>query len=138
MCIRDRFTPPLAVAICYEISDGLTIRNAINSGAKIIISLANLDPYPKKLQNQFLSLARMRSIENKKDNLIASNTGPSGLISDDGKIIEVLNFNTEHNKVVFPNFSSEKTFYTKFGDRNLLFLFLFFLVLNLFVGKLTN
>ncbi len=129
----SEFTPPLAVAICYEISDGLSIRNAINSGAKIIISLANLDPYPKKLQNQFLSLARMRSIENKKDNLIASNTGPSGLISDDGKIIEVLNSNTEQNVVVFPNFSSEKTFYTKFGERPLLLLFLFFILLNCFV-----
>ena len=129
----SEFTPPLAVTICYEISDGLTIRNAINSGAKIIISLANLDPYPKKLQNQFLSLARMRSIENKKDNLIASNTGPSGLISDDGTIIEVLNPNTEQNVVVFPNFSSQKTFYTKFGERPLLFLFLFFILLNFFV-----
>ena len=129
----SEFTPPLAVAICYEISDGLTIRNAINSGAKLIISVANLDPYPKKLQNQFLSLARMRSIENKKDNLIVSNTGPSGLISDDGKIIEVLNSNTEQNEVVFPNFSSEKTFYTKFGERPLLLLFLFFILLNFFV-----
>ena len=129
----SEFTPPLAVAICYEISDGLTIRNAINSGAKLIISVANLDPYPKKLQNQFLSLARMRSIENKKDNLIASNTGPSGLISDDGKIIEVLNPNTEQNVVVFPNFSSEKTFYTKFGERPLFLLFLFFILLNFFV-----
>ena len=129
----SEFTPPLAVAICYEISDGLSIRNAINSGAAIIISLANLDPYPKKLQNQFLSLARMRSIENKKDNLIASNTGPSGLISEDGKIIEVLNSNTEENVVVFPNFSSEKTFYTKFGERPLFLLFLFFILLNFFV-----
>ena len=41
-----KFTPPLAVAICYEISDGLEIRKAINSGAKLIITAANLDPYP--------------------------------------------------------------------------------------------
>ena len=67
------------------------------------------------------------------DNLIASNTGPSGLISDDGKIIELLNSNTEQNVVVFPNFSSEKTFYTKFGERPLLLLFLFFMLLNFFV-----
>ncbi len=49
---QSEFTTPLAVAICYEISDGLTLRNAINSGAELIISIANLDPYPKKLQNQ--------------------------------------------------------------------------------------
>ena len=50
--------------------------------------LANLDPYPRKLHDQFLSLARVRSIENKKDNIIISNTGPSGLISEEGKIIK--------------------------------------------------
>ena len=71
-----KFTPPLAVAICYEISNGLEIRKAINSGAKLIITAANLDPYPAKLYNQFLSLARLRSIENKKNNLLVSNTGP--------------------------------------------------------------
>ena len=70
------------MAICYEISDGLKIRKAINSGAKLIITAANLDPYPAKLYNQFLSLARLRSIENKKNNLLVSNTGPSGLVQD--------------------------------------------------------
>ncbi len=134
----SKFTPPLAVAICYEISDGFKIRNAIKVGAKLIISPANLDPYPNKLHNQFLSLARLRSIENKKDNLLVSNTGPSGLISNDGKIIKLSNSNTEEKLIVFPNFSSEMTFYTKFGERPLLYLFLFFLVLNLFFEKLTN
>jgi apolipoprotein N-acyltransferase len=127
-----KFTPPLAVAICYEISDGLKIRKAINSGAELIITAANLDPYPTKLYNQFLSLTRLRSIENKKDNLLVSNTGPSGLVKDDGKIIKLLDFNVEQNEIVFPNFSSQKTFYTKFGDKPILSLFIFFMGLNLF------
>jgi len=128
----SKFTPPLAVAICYEISDGIEIRKAINSGAKLIITAANLDPYPAKLYNQFLSLARLRSIENKKNNLLVSNTGPSGLIQDDGKIIKLLDYDVERNEIVFPNFSSEKTFYTKFGDKPILFLFIFFKGLNIF------
>jgi len=127
-----KFTPPLAVAICYEISDGLKIRKAINIGAKLIVTAANLDPYPKKLYNQFLSLARVRSIENKRDNLLVSNGGPSGLIQDDGKIIQMLDFNVEKNEIVYPNFSSEKTFYTNFGDKPILFLFIFFMGLNIF------
>ncbi len=127
-----KFTPPLAVAICYEISDGVKIRKAINSGAKLIITAANLDPYPIKLSNQFLSLARLRSIENKKNNLLVSNTGPSGLVQDDGKIIQMLDLNVEQNEIVFPNFLSEKTFYTKFGDKPILFLFIFFMGLNIF------
>jgi len=127
-----KFAPPLAVAICYEISDGLKIRKAVNSGAKLIISAANLDPYPTKLYNQFLSLARLRSIENKRNNLLVSNTGPSGLIQDDGKIIQLLDLNVEQNEIVFPSFSSEKTFYTKFGDKPILLLFIFFMGLNFF------
>ncbi len=128
-----KFTPPLAVAICYEISDGLKIRNAANSGAELIITAANLDPYPNKLYNQFLSLARLRSIENNKDNLLVSNTGPSGLVRADGKIIQLLDLNTEQNEVVFPNFSSEKTFYTKFGDKPILLLLIIFAALNIFL-----
>ncbi len=127
-----KFTPPLAVAICYEISDGWKIRKAINNGAKLIITAANLDPYPTKLYDQFLSLARMRSIENKKDNLLVSNTGPSGLVKDDGKIVQLLDLNVEQNKIVFPNFSSDKTFYTKFGDKPIFLLFIFFMGLNFF------
>ena len=135
---ESKFAPPMAVAICYEISDGLKIRNAVKSGAKLIISSANLDPYPKKLHNQFLSLATIRSIENKRDNVLVSNTGPSGLIRNDGKIIKILNSNTEQTQIVFPNFSSEKTFYTKFGVRPFLLLFIFLIGLNLFLGKLTD
>ena len=79
----------------------------------------------------------LRSIENRKDNLLVSNTGPSGLVSHDGKIIQLLDLNTEQNEMVFPNFSSEKTFYTKFGDKPILYLFIFFIGLNIF-SKLTN
>ena len=129
---NPKFTPPLAVAICYEISDGIKIRKAINSGAKLIITAANLDPYPTKLYDQFLSLARLRSIENKKDNLLVSNTGPSGLVRDDGKIIQLLDFNVEKYEMVFPNFSSDKTFYTKFGDKPIFFLLIIFMGLNFF------
>ncbi len=130
-----KVTPPIAIAICYEISDGFKIRKAINKGAGLIISAANLDPYPTKLHNQFLSLARLRSIENKKDNVIVSNTGPSGLISEKGKIIKLFEPNKEQNDIVNPNFSTEKTFYTKYGEGPLLFLFLSLGVLNLLFFK---
>ena len=80
----------------------------------------------------------MRSIENKKDNIIISNTGPSGLISEDGRIIKLLDPKTEQNDIVNPNFSSVKTFYTKYGERTLCLLFLLLIVLNLYFGKSTN
>ena len=83
-------------------------------------------------------MARVRSIENKKDNVIVSNTGPSGLISDDGKVIKLFETNTEQNDIVKPNFSTEKTFYTKYGERPLVFLFISLGAIDLFFGKFTN
>ena len=133
-----KFTQPLAIAICYEITDGFKIRNAINSGAELIISVANLDPYPTKLHNQFLSLARIRSIENKKDNIVVSNTGPTGLISEEGRVIKLFDPDVEQIDVVNPNFSNVKTFYTTYGERPLFLLFLFLIGLNLYFGKFTN
>ena len=61
-----------------------------------------------------------------------SNTGPSGLVQDDGKIIKLLDYDVDRNEIVFPNFLSEKTFYTKFGNKPILFLFIFFMGLNIF------
>jgi len=45
----------------------------------------------------------------------------------------MLDLNVEQNEIVFPNFSSEKTFFTKFGDKPILFLFIFFMGLNIFL-----
>ena len=83
-------------------------------------------------------MARVRSIENKKDNIIVSNTGPSGLISEDGRVIKLFDPNTELNEVVNPNFSTEQTFYTKYGEQPLFLLFLFLVGFNLYFGKSTN
>jgi len=46
--------------------------------------------------------------------------------------------NTEKTQIVFPTFSSENTFYTKFGEKPLLVLFVLCLGLNLFFIKSTN
>ena len=77
---------PFAALICYEISDGSLLSEAISKGAEWIISIANLDPYPISLQREYLALARLRSIESSRDIIVASNTGPSVLISSDGSI----------------------------------------------------
>ena len=78
-------------------------------------------------------MARVRSIENKKDNIIVSNTGPSGLISEDGRVIKIFDPNAEQVDVVNPNFSNVKTFYTTYGERPLILLFLFLVGLNFYL-----
>ncbi len=124
--------PPLAVAICYEISDSMKIRKAVNKGAQLILSIANLDPYPLTIQKQFISLARMRSIENNRDNLIISNTGPSGLIRNDGKVVNKLNPFEEEIKVLNPKISVKNTFHNKYGEKPLLALLFLLVILNNF------
>ena len=37
---------PVAVAICYELSDGLGLNQAVRDGAGWLLTIANLDPYP--------------------------------------------------------------------------------------------
>ena len=128
--------PKFAIAICYEITNGLELRKAVRNGAKLILSVANLDPYPKKIHNQFLSLSRMRSIENNRDTVIASNTGPSSHINSEGRIEELLVSNKEQYKVFFPKLSDKSTFYCEFGEMPMMVIFLILILLNIFYYKI--
>jgi len=118
-------SPPFAAIICYEITDGLKIKNAVKDGSKFILAIANLDPYPSKIFNQYLSLVRMRSIENNIDTIISSNTGPSGLIKSDGRIDKLMESNTQNNEIFNTHLLNKKTFYTRYGIWPLLITFIF-------------
>jgi len=102
----------------------MKIQNAVQDGSKFILAIANLDPYPSRLFNQYLSLVRMRSIENNIDTVIASNTGPSGLIRNDGRIDKLMESNKEVNDVVYTNLLNKKTFYTHNGIWPLIVIFI--------------
>ncbi len=82
--------PQAAVAICYELSDGSSIARAVKLGAEWILAIANLDPYPITLQRQYLSLARVRSIETGRDLLSVANTGPTLKVSASGEVKQLL------------------------------------------------
>ena len=129
-------TPPLAGVICYEITDGLQIRKAVKNGSKFILSIANLDPYPSRIFDQYLSLARMRSIENNIDTVLASNTSSSGLIRNDGRIDKLLDPKKEMNEVVQINLLNKKTFYTKYGVKPLILIFIIIFFYIIFSEKL--
>ena len=118
-------SPPFAAIICYEITDGLKVKNAVHDGSKFILAIANLDPYPSKIFNQYLSLVRMRSIENNIDTVIASNTGPSGLIRNDGRIDKLMKFKQVDNEIVYTKLLDKKTFYTEYGLLPMLLAFIF-------------
>lgn len=74
----------LAVAICYEIADGAGLIDASQAGAGWILASANLDPYPRLLQQQFQALAQLRAIEASRWLVSAANSGPSLVVRPDG------------------------------------------------------
>jgi len=115
--------PSLAGIICYELSNGKAIANAVNEGAKWILVIANLDPYPISLQRQFLSIARLRSIETSKNLISVSNTGPTSLIRSNGKIDTLLPANKELVEVVDLELNNKKTLYTVLADYPLILIF---------------
>ena len=80
------FKPNLGVAICYELSNGHSLAAASARGAKWLLTIANLDPYPPLLQRQFLSLAQLRAIESGRDILSVANTGPTAIIRANGLV----------------------------------------------------
>jgi len=104
--------PSLAGAICYELSNGKAIAKAVNQGAKWILVIANLDPYPISLQKQFLSIAQLRSIETSKNLISVSNTGPTSLIRSNGEIVTLLPSSKELVALVDLELNSKKTIYT--------------------------
>ena len=129
-------SPPFAAIICYEITDGLNIKNAVKDGSKFILAIANLDPYPSKIFNQYLSLVRMRSIENNIDTIISSNTGPSGLIRNDGRIDKLMESNIENNEIFYTRLLNKKTFYTQYGIWPLLITFIFLSIYIFFFERI--
>ena len=74
----------LVVAICYEIADGAGLIDASQAGAGWILASANLDPYPRLLQQQFQALAQLRAIEASRWLVSAANSGPSLVVRPDG------------------------------------------------------
>ena len=127
--------PPLAIAICYELSDGNAIANAVLDGAESILSIANLDPYPISLQRQFLSLAQLRAIETNRDIIISANTGPSSLIKSNGLISNKIPAFKEGFAVFNLEINSTTTPYALFKDLPLFLIAFFSFVLLIFQQK---
>jgi apolipoprotein N-acyltransferase len=76
----------VGVAICYELSDGTGLAKAVRDGAQWLLVVANLDPYPAQLQQQYLALAQLRAIETGRWLVSVANTGPSAVIDGQGVV----------------------------------------------------
>ncbi len=124
--------PNVAVAICYELSNGHGIAQAVVDGAEWIMAAANLDPYPISLQRQFIALAQLRSIETSRDLISVANTGPSALVFANGEVSSVQKPFDEGIGLVELNLRQGKTGYLQWRESPLLVL----LIIGLFGPRL--
>lgn len=118
--------PPLpwqaAVAICYEISQAHALADASRRGAEVLIAVANLDPYPMALQRQFLALAQQRAIETGRWLVSATNTGPSAVVNQRGRVVQQLPPSAEGLALWDVELHNQPTPYNRLGDAPLLVL----------------
>lgn len=122
--LLQRPSGSVAVAICYELSDGAALASASREGAGWLLASANLDPYPLLLQDQFKALAQLRAIETGRWLVSAANTGPSLLVDARGRLIEQLPPGLRRQGLMSPRRLSALTPYTRWGEWPLLVLLL--------------
>ena len=108
---------PIAGIICYELADGASIAAATREGAEWLLAVANLDPYPLQLQQQFLALAQLRAIETSKWLLSVANTGPTAVVDPSGLVINRLK--ADKSKIATINLIRNKniSIYSIYGEK---------------------
>ncbi len=110
--------PPFSVLICYEAIFPELARQAVNSGAKLLVNITNDGwfgdtgaPY------QHLAMAGFRSIENRVWLLRSANTGISGAFDPSGKLVKTIALQHEDMFTLsMTSIDNPRSFYTRFGD----------------------
>ncbi len=103
--------------ICYEIIFPGLVRKFYNKGGDFIVNITN-DAWFGKTSGpyQHFSMAVFRAIENRKPVLRAANTGISGYIDSNGRIIRATPLFERRYDVVDIKTDNTITFYSKYGD----------------------
>jgi apolipoprotein N-acyltransferase len=86
----------IANSICFELLFPKLISNQVNQNADLILNINDLSWFNNFLKGelikkQFLAIAVFRAIENKKELVLAGNTGYSALIDATGRIRHISN-----------------------------------------------
>jgi apolipoprotein N-acyltransferase len=74
--------------ICFEVAYANHIRETISAGAQVMVVQTNNSTFGNTAQpEQQFAITRFRAIENQRAFLVASTSGISGLISNDGTVM---------------------------------------------------
>jgi len=103
--------------ICFEDTFGYISRKFARNGAQVIVNISN-DAWSKSLpaQNQHLSMAVFRSVENRLSMVRATASGQTCGIAPNGKVIAMASPFTEAALMVAIPLVKGDTVYTRFGD----------------------
>jgi len=117
--------------VCFEDTFGYLSGNFVRRGADLLINLSN-DAWSKSLpaQNQHLSMAVFRAIENRRSMVRSTASGQTCAIDPCGRIIDMAPPFAEVRLNVTVPLVKEKTFYTRYSDYlGVVFTFLAFTML---------
>ena len=105
----------LATLICYDAVFANTVRKRVKS-SNLIVNISNdtwfgdsIGPY------QHLNIARIRSIENNKWTIRATNNGYSAIISNKGTIVSLSDKNSKQILEGHVQLIEDRTFYSLYG-----------------------
>lgn len=133
---------PFAPSICYEETHGDLMCESRRLGAELLVNITNDGWFPSsRLPQQHFDLGRLRAVENGVPIVRACNTGVTGAVDSLGRIVGVLGKDlidcqcrSEALRLELPTFHYQ-TLYSKTGDRLIVGLSAFFIMLALFRRK---
>ena len=107
---------PFAAGICYESAFSNLFRQQVRSGAQIILTGSNNDPYPPRQMKQHHAQDVMRAIENNRWEVRVTNTGISGIVDPKGRSrwLSMPNQRTIHLSKIYRR--QTQTLYVRYGD----------------------
>ena len=103
--------------ICFEDIFGYLSRDFVRNGAELIVNLSN-DAWSKSLsaQNQHLSMAVFRAVENRRSMVRSTVSGQTCGIDPNGKVLAMARPFTEAQLTVSVPIVTRRTLYTEYGD----------------------
>jgi apolipoprotein N-acyltransferase len=107
----------VGIPICFEIIFPDLVRRMANEGANMLVTLTN-DAWfgDSSAPYQHFSMAVFRAVENHLAVARAANTGVSGLIAPDGRIVNKTSIFTQKALTTKLPLRAKLSFYTQFGD----------------------
>ncbi len=142
--VGHRLRSKFGVLICFEdVFPGLS-RQFVKRGAQFLVNITNDAWYKQSFASyQHFQASVFRAVENRVSLVRSANTGVSGFISPEGKIIALVKDASERELFVdgyktcpIPAKKGAQTVYTRFGDWLIIFLCsLIVLIRMIFVGK---